>query len=69
MSHKYSVGQLVELAPRLLQAAGHGQYEVRQLMPLLDRDPSDPIYRIKSTEEKHERVASESDLTLAALAV
>lgn len=68
LSHKFSVGQLVELAPRLLQAAGHGQYEVRQLMPLLDQDPSDPIYRIKSADEKHERVAAESDLTLSALA-
>lgn len=69
MSHKFTVGQLVELAPRLLRAAPSGRYEVRQLMPLLDSDPSDPIYRIKSVEEKHERVAMESDLSLSALAV
>ncbi len=69
MSHKFTVGQLVELAPRLLRAAPAGRYEVRQLMPTLDHDPSDPVYRIKSVDEKHERVAAESDLTLAALAV
>jgi len=69
LSHKFTVGQLVELAPRLLRAAPSGRYEVRQLMPLLDSDPSDPIYRIKSVEEKHERVAMESDLSLSALAV
>lgn len=69
MSHKFTVGQIVELEPRLLQAAAPGCYEVRQLMPLLDRDPTDPIYRIKSIDEKHERVAAESDLTLSAQAV
>ena len=69
MSHKFTVGQIVELEPRLLQAAAPGRYEVRQLMPLLDRDPTDPVYRIKSIDEKHERVAAESDLTLSAQAV
>lgn len=69
MSHKFAVGQVVELEPRLLQAAAPGRYEVRQLMPLLDRDPTDPVYRIKSIDEKHERVAAESDLTLSAQAV
>jgi hypothetical protein len=66
LSHKFTVGQVVDLAPRLLQAAAAGQYEVCRLMPMLDRDPTDPVYRIKSLEEKHERVAMESDLTLSA---
>jgi hypothetical protein len=66
LSHKFTVGQLVELAPRVLRAAAAGRYEVRQLMPSLDHDPGDPVYRIKSVEEKHERVALESDLTLSA---
>jgi hypothetical protein len=66
LSHKFTVGQVVDLAPRLLQAAASGRYEVCRLMPMLDRDPTDPVYRIKSIEEKHERVASESDLTLSA---
>lgn len=65
MAHKFSIGQIVDLAPRMLQAAARGQYEVRQLMPESDRDVGDPSYRIKSLAEKHERVASESDLTLS----
>jgi hypothetical protein len=68
VAHKFAVGQIVDLAPRVLQEAAGGQYEVRQLMPAPDRDPDDPIYRIKSIEEKHERVAFESDLTLSAQA-
>ena len=33
------------------------------------QDPSDPNYRIRSVDEKQERVAAESDLTLAVPAV
>jgi hypothetical protein len=66
MSHKFSVGQIVDLVPRILRAAAPGQYEVRQLMPQSDRDAGDPSYRIKSLDEKHERVVFESDLTLSA---
>ena len=63
MSHKFSVGQAVVLVARVLQPAAPGEYEVRQLMPAGDRDdPLDPSYRIKSIDEKHERVAAESDL-------
>jgi len=61
--HKFSVGQTVDLIPRILRAAAGGQYEVRQLMPASDRDAGDPSYRIKSIDEKHERVVFESDLT------
>ena len=65
MSHKFSVGQIVDLVPKISLAAP-GQYEVRQLMPQSDRDAGDPSYRIKSIDEKHERVAFESDLMLSA---
>jgi hypothetical protein len=65
VSHRFSVGQVVDLAYRMLQTAPTGQYEVRQLLPASDRDADDPRYRIKSTDEKYERVAAESDLTLA----
>src|ERR1043166_200624 len=61
--HKFSVGQAVVRVARVLQPAAPGEYEVRQLMPAGDRDdPLDPSYRIKSIDEKHERVAAESDL-------
>ena len=66
MSHKFAVGQTVDLVPRVLRAAVPGQYEVRRLMPESDRDAGDPSYRIKSLDEKHERVAVESDLTSSA---
>jgi hypothetical protein len=61
--HKFSVGQAVVLVPRVLQPAAPGEYEVLQLMPAGDREPGDPSYRIKSIDEKHERVVVESDLT------
>jgi hypothetical protein len=66
VAHKFYVGQIVDLAPRMLRSAASGQYEVRQRMPVSDSDAGDPSYRIKSLAEKHERVASESDLTLSA---
>lgn len=65
MAHKFNVGQIVELEPRPLRSSAPGLYEIRHLVPASDRDPGDPCYRIKSVAEKHERVASESDLTLA----
>jgi hypothetical protein len=63
MSHKFSVGQKVDLRHRMMQTAPSGQYEVRKLMPDSDRESGDPVYRIKSSDETHERVAQESDLT------
>lgn len=66
MAHKFKIVQLVELKPSVLRSLAKGSYEIRHLTPSSDRDPSDPIYRIKSTTEKHERVAPESELTLSA---
>jgi hypothetical protein len=65
MAHKFKIGQLVELEPSVLRSLAKGPYEIRHLTPSSDRDPNDPIYRIKSTTEKHERVAPESELTLS----
>ena len=62
MSHKFFIGQKVDLVHRMTQTAPRGQYEVRRLMPGSDRDAADPIYRIKSSVEACERVAQESDL-------
>ena len=67
MSHKYGVGQIVDLMHRPLRAAVAGEYEIRRLMPSAsDGNPEDPFYRIKSIAEKHERVVPESELSLAA---
>jgi hypothetical protein len=63
MAHKLKIGQIVDLAPHVLRSKAQGPYEIRHLIPASDRDPEDPCYRIKSTVEKYERVAPESDLT------
>ena len=65
MAHKFNIGQIVELEPRMLRSPAPGPYEIRHLVPATERDPGDPCYRIKSIAEKHERVAPESELTLS----
>ncbi len=65
MAHKFNIGQIVELERNSLRPAVLGPYEIRHLIPASDRAPEDPCYRIKSAAEKHERVAPESELTLA----
>ena len=65
MAHKFNIGQIVELEPRVLRLSGPGPYQIRHLVPASDRDPGDPCYRIKSIVEKHERAAPESELTLS----
>ena len=64
MAHKFTIGQTVDLMANALRAAAPGPYEIVHLLPASDKDPRDPCYRIKSTEEKHERIAPESQLTL-----
>ncbi len=63
MTHKFLVGQTVYFTPTRLHGAVAGNYEVRRLMPSSDTQ-TQPYYRIKSIVERHERVASESDLML-----
>lgn len=65
MAHKFTVGQKVDLMPKVLRTAALGPYQITFLVPASDKDPTDPHYRIKNVAEKHERVASESELTLA----
>jgi hypothetical protein len=68
MTHKFNIGQIVEIEPGVLRLSAPGPYQIRHLVPASDRDPSDPCYRIKSIAEKHERVALESELTLSQIA-
>lgn len=65
MKHEFHVGQLVELKPNLMRAAAIGRYEITQLMPEPEISSESPRYRIKSSEEIHQRIVPESDLTLA----
>ena len=64
MSHKFNVGEQVDLAHRMMLTPPRGQYEVRRQMPASDQGNDDPLYRIRSADETYERVAQESDLTL-----
>ena len=65
MTHKFKIGQSVELESNILRSLAPARYEVRHLIPASDRSPDDPCYRIKSSGEKHERAAPESELTLS----
>ncbi len=61
-SHSFKVGQIVDLIPTTLRSAASGSYEIVRLLPC---DSNDPQYRVKSKDEKHERVVPQRDLTLA----
>jgi hypothetical protein len=63
--HKFNIGQSVDLELTMLRQAALGAYEIVHLVPAPDGSPENPRYRIKSIAEKHERVASESELTLS----
>jgi hypothetical protein len=58
-SHRFKVGQTVDLIQTTFRSAATGQYEIVSLRPA---DGEVPHYRIKSRSESHERVAAESDL-------
>jgi hypothetical protein len=60
-SHRFKVGQFVDFAPgRVGLPASSGKYTIVKLLPLQDGQPQ---YRIKSTAETFERMASEGQLT------
>jgi hypothetical protein len=60
-THKFKVGQIVDLIPSTSRAAPKGHYEIISLRP---NDGGGPQYCIKSRSESHERVVAESDLLL-----
>ncbi len=57
--HRFKIGQMVEVMPTTLRAAVTGRYEIIRLVPC---DSQDPRYRLKSEDEKYERVLSEGEL-------
>lgn len=58
-AHKYQAGQFVTLQRRMFHPAPAGRYQVvRQLPPL----GNDNQYRVRSTEDQHERVICESEI-------
>jgi hypothetical protein len=62
-THKFKVGQIVELIPSVARSAASGHYEIVSLRPA---EGESPHYRIKSRSEAHERVVAESDLVPSA---
>ena len=65
MSHKFAIGQAVDLMTTVLRPAAAGAYEIKKLMPVSDGDPQDPSYRVKNVVEKHERVVRQSEISLS----
>jgi hypothetical protein len=61
MSHKFSVGQTVELSPEPgVDREGRGRYTIISLIP---RDEGGtPQYRPKNAADGHERVSRETQL-------
>jgi len=58
-SHKYRLGQLVELTPAISRNVPGGTFEITKQLP---KNYGEYEYRIKSMNEPHERVARESEL-------
>jgi hypothetical protein len=62
LTHKFKIGQTVELIRSAVRSAASGYYEIVSLRPT---DGGNPQYQIKSRSENYRRVVSESDLVLA----
>jgi hypothetical protein len=63
-THKFRIGQTVDLIASTSRSAASGRYEIVSLRPT-DGGGS-PQYRVKSKSESHERVVAESDLIASA---
>ena len=63
LTHKFRVGQTVDLIPSMSRSAANGHYEIVSLRPT---EGESPRYLIKSRSEAHGRVVAESDLILPA---
>jgi hypothetical protein len=60
--HKFTVGQLVNLAPHDLQPPNTGSYVIIRLVA---DNGANPRYRIKNNAENCDRVVQENELSLA----
>jgi hypothetical protein len=59
--YAFKIGEMVDYRPSVRFAnKARGPYQITQRMP---SDDGEFRYRIKSSNESHERVASESELT------
>jgi hypothetical protein len=58
-THKFHVGQLVQLVPAISRNVPGGSYEITKKLP---ESGGEFEYKIKSMNEPHERVVRESEL-------
>jgi hypothetical protein len=58
-SHRYRIGQVVQLIPSISRNVSGGAYEITKQLP---ESGGEFEYRIKSMNERHERVVRESEL-------
>jgi hypothetical protein len=58
-THRFHIGQLVQLASAISRNVPGGSYEIIKKLP---ESGGEFEYRIKSINEPHERVARESEL-------
>ena len=59
-THKFHIGQIVQLKPSVSRNVRGGTFKITKRLP---EGGGEPEYRIKSTNEPHERVVRESELT------
>jgi hypothetical protein len=59
-SHKFKIGQTVYLSPSLVRNVPGGAYLIAKLLPERDGEFE---YQIRSSNEPHDRVVRESELT------
>ncbi len=59
MSYRFKTGQQVEILRSTLRSAAPGHYIIVACLPV---EGDGPKYRLKSRDEKHERVVAERDL-------
>ena len=62
-THRFKVGQTVNLIPSISRIAAQGHFEIVSLRPV---EGETPQYRIKNRSELHERVVAETDLVPSA---
>jgi hypothetical protein len=60
-SHKFNVGDTLAFKPGVSRNAPRGVFEVIKVLP----GNGECEYRIKSANEEHQRIARESELSLA----
>jgi hypothetical protein len=65
MTHKFAIGQVLDLLPnRGLSSRQAGECEILRLLPFEGHNVQ---YRVQSLLEKHQRIVSEADLRIPGL--